>query len=106
MIVVENTLHISNSQLMSEMGNLISKMNGTSAELSVGKGVEGIIVRQTNPQELDEVSFAYQDPNDKLKVSPFIYLSPVQSTFNYSAKIWVSYLSIDVCFQLPVIMIT
>ncbi|XP_038133491.1 adhesion G-protein coupled receptor G2-like [Cyprinodon tularosa] len=53
---------------MSEMGNLISKMNGTSAELSIGKGIEGIIVKQTNPQELDEVSFAYQDPNDKLKI--------------------------------------
>ncbi|XP_036003580.1 adhesion G-protein coupled receptor G2 isoform X2 [Fundulus heteroclitus] len=55
-------------ELMAGMGELISKMNGTSAELSVGKGVEGVIVRKTNPEELDEVSFAYMDPNDKLKI--------------------------------------
>ncbi|KAM4529254.1 adhesion G-protein coupled receptor G5-like [Fundulus diaphanus] len=55
-------------KLMAGMGDLISKMNGTSAELSAGKGIEGVIVRKTNPKELDEVSFAYMDPKDKLKI--------------------------------------
>ncbi|MEQ2306327.1 hypothetical protein AMECASPLE_007101 [Ameca splendens] len=54
-------------KLMSGMEQLISKMNGTSAELSVGKGIEGILVRNPNPAELNEVSLAYMDPNDKLK---------------------------------------
>lgn len=60
---------------MGDIANLISKMNGTSAELSVAKGVEGVIVRKTDPVELDEVSFAYKTPTEKLKVSTFISLS-------------------------------
>ncbi|MEQ2216138.1 hypothetical protein XENOCAPTIV_011259 [Xenoophorus captivus] len=54
-------------KLMSGMAQLISEMNGTSAELSVGKGIEGVLVRKSDPAELNEVSFAYMDPNDKLK---------------------------------------
>ncbi|MEQ2163593.1 hypothetical protein GOODEAATRI_031815, partial [Goodea atripinnis] len=55
-------------KLMSGMEQLISKMNGTSAELSLGKGIEGVLVRKPDPAELNEVSFAYMDPNDKLKI--------------------------------------
>ncbi|XP_023203222.1 adhesion G-protein coupled receptor G6-like isoform X3 [Xiphophorus maculatus] len=55
-------------EFMGDMANLISKMNGTSAELSVAKGVEGVIVRKTDPAELDEVSFAYKTPTEKLKI--------------------------------------
>lgn len=50
------------------MKDLISMMNGTSAQLSVGKGIEGVIVRKTDPEEIDEVSFVYQTPKDKIKV--------------------------------------
>ncbi|MEQ2221972.1 hypothetical protein ILYODFUR_021102 [Ilyodon furcidens] len=55
-------------KLMSGMKDLISIMNGTSAELSVGNGIEGVLVRNSDPTELNEVSFAYMDPNDKLKI--------------------------------------
>ncbi|XP_027895589.1 adhesion G-protein coupled receptor G6-like [Xiphophorus couchianus] len=55
-------------EFMGDMANLISKMNGTSAELSVAKGVQGVIVRKTDPAELDEVSFAYKTPTEKLKI--------------------------------------
>ncbi|XP_013870860.1 G-protein coupled receptor 64 [Austrofundulus limnaeus] len=50
------------------MGNLVASMNGTSASLSLGKAVEGLLVRQTNPTNLDQVSFAYMSPNDKLNI--------------------------------------
>lgn len=56
------------AQLVTEMKDLISKMNGTSAELSVGKGVEGVIVKQTDPKDMNEVSFAYQTPKEKMKI--------------------------------------
>ncbi|XP_032442153.1 adhesion G-protein coupled receptor G2-like isoform X2 [Xiphophorus hellerii] len=55
-------------EFMGDMANLISKMNGTSAELSVAKGIGGVIVRKTDPAELDEVSFAYKTPTEKLKI--------------------------------------
>ncbi|XP_014906751.1 adhesion G-protein coupled receptor G2-like [Poecilia latipinna] len=55
-------------ELMSKMQSLISLMNGTSAELSVGKGIEGIIVKKTDPEQLDQVSFAYRDPQESLKI--------------------------------------
>ncbi|XP_047244406.1 adhesion G-protein coupled receptor G2-like isoform X2 [Girardinichthys multiradiatus] len=56
------------AELMSGIEKLISQMNGTSAELSIGKGIEGVLVRKPDPAELNEVSFAYMDPNDKLKI--------------------------------------
>ncbi|XP_054910446.1 adhesion G-protein coupled receptor G2-like isoform X2 [Poeciliopsis prolifica] len=56
------------AELMDSMANLLSKMNGTSAELSVAKGVEGVIVKKTDPAELNEVSFAYKTPAEKLKI--------------------------------------
>lgn len=62
---------------MDSLESLISKMNGTSAELSVAKGIEGVIVRKTDPAEMNEVSFAYKTPTEKLKVSTFISLSHV-----------------------------
>ncbi|XP_043961651.1 adhesion G-protein coupled receptor G2-like isoform X2 [Gambusia affinis] len=56
------------AKFMDSLESLISKMNGTSAELSVAKGIEGVIVRKTDPAEMNEVSFAYKTPTEKLKI--------------------------------------
>lgn len=57
---------------MSKMGNLVASMNGTSASLSLGRAVEGLLVRQTEPANMDQVSFAYMSPDDSLNVGlPF-----------------------------------
>ncbi|XP_017267320.1 adhesion G-protein coupled receptor G2 [Kryptolebias marmoratus] len=56
------------AELMTEMGNLVSSMNGTSASLSLGKGVEGLLVRQPDTEDLNPMSFAYRTPQDKLNI--------------------------------------
>lgn len=59
---------------MGKMVNLVSSMNGTSASLSLGKAVEGLLVRQTDPEHMDQVSFAYMTPQDKFNVGAVFYL--------------------------------
>ncbi|XP_044025457.1 adhesion G-protein coupled receptor G2-like [Siniperca chuatsi] len=53
---------------MNKMANLAASINGSSATVTVGEGVTGILVRETDPVNIDEVSFAYVSPNDSMSI--------------------------------------
>lgn len=50
------------------MSNFAKNMNGSSAELKVGAGITGILVKQKEPEDVAEVSFAYTKPNQSINV--------------------------------------
>ncbi|XP_041832193.1 adhesion G protein-coupled receptor G3-like [Melanotaenia boesemani] len=56
------------NELLKGMDNIVSKMNGTSASLSLGPEIEGILVKNTNPKDEGEMSFAYNSDADDLKI--------------------------------------
>lgn len=51
-----------NRELMSQMSDLVTKMNGTAAAVSLGESVKGVIVKQKDPTEMNEISLAYDSP--------------------------------------------
>ncbi|XP_068564316.1 adhesion G-protein coupled receptor G5-like [Cebidichthys violaceus] len=56
------------AEVMNKMADLASSINVSSAILDVGEGVTGILVRETNPADVDEVSFGYWSPNDRISI--------------------------------------
>ncbi|XP_035535177.1 adhesion G-protein coupled receptor G2-like isoform X2 [Morone saxatilis] len=56
------------AKVMSSMSNLVAALNVSSAELNLGEGVTGILVRETQPEDVDEVSFAYLNPNESINI--------------------------------------
>ncbi|XP_042359741.1 adhesion G-protein coupled receptor G2-like [Plectropomus leopardus] len=53
---------------MKNMSNLVNSFSDSSADVvGVGKGVSGVFVKQ-EPEEVEEVSFAYGSPNDNINV--------------------------------------
>ncbi|XP_027140306.1 adhesion G-protein coupled receptor G2 [Larimichthys crocea] len=53
---------------MGKMSDLVSNLNESSAAVSLGNGVQGIIVRETEPEDVDEISFAYSSPVSELNI--------------------------------------
>ncbi|XP_024123923.1 adhesion G protein-coupled receptor G3 [Oryzias melastigma] len=53
---------------MSKMSDLVANMNGTSASLSVGEGVKGVIVKQADPEEMNEISLAFDTPKQDMNI--------------------------------------
>lgn len=64
-----NILPFGNSEVMKKMSDLATSINVSSAELTVGKGITGIIKRETEPEKVQEVSFAYASPTGSIVVS-------------------------------------
>ncbi|XP_047429062.1 adhesion G-protein coupled receptor G2-like [Mugil cephalus] len=56
------------AQIVNLIGNIVSSLNGSSAELSVGEGVSGILVKQTHVEDAEEVSFGYANPNQSINI--------------------------------------
>ncbi|KAM8726123.1 adhesion G-protein coupled receptor G5 [Acanthopagrus schlegelii] len=54
--------------VMSVMSDLASSINGSSAALSLGEGVEGVLVRETEPADINEVLFAYASPKANISM--------------------------------------
>ncbi|XP_040919684.1 adhesion G-protein coupled receptor G5-like [Toxotes jaculatrix] len=54
--------------VMNGMAKLASSLTEPAAALSGGEGVTGIIVRETEPLDVQEVSFAYTSPNESLSI--------------------------------------
>ncbi|XP_026174448.1 adhesion G-protein coupled receptor G2-like isoform X2 [Mastacembelus armatus] len=54
--------------MMNKMAALASSINELSAELSVGEGITGVLVKQPDPVVVEEVSFAYMTANDSLSI--------------------------------------
>lgn len=61
-----------NSEVMGKMSDLVSNLNESSAAVSLGNGVQGIIVRETEPEDVDEISFAYSSPVSELNVGALL----------------------------------
>ncbi|XP_028253934.1 adhesion G-protein coupled receptor G2-like [Parambassis ranga] len=56
------------AELVRDMSNLVKNMNGSSAELKVGAGITGVLVKQREPEDVSEVSFAYTKPNQSINI--------------------------------------
>ncbi|XP_034555674.1 adhesion G-protein coupled receptor G5-like [Notolabrus celidotus] len=54
--------------VMEKMGDLATFINTSSAVLNFGEGVTGILLRKTEPEDLEEVSFAYAPLNDNISI--------------------------------------
>ncbi|XP_070397913.1 uncharacterized protein [Nothobranchius furzeri] len=70
---------------VANLANLVSQMNGTSAELSAGEGVKGMLVRQADPTVLEPVSLAYQSANSNLNI-----IGDAQTLSTFSRSVTVS----------------
>ncbi|XP_028997263.1 adhesion G-protein coupled receptor G5-like isoform X2 [Betta splendens] len=55
-------------KVMDNMGDLVSSMNSSSAALSLGDGITGVIVANKDPVDIAEVSFGYASPNDSITI--------------------------------------
>ncbi|XP_049445325.1 adhesion G-protein coupled receptor G2-like isoform X2 [Epinephelus fuscoguttatus] len=55
------------SEVMNSMANLVANIK-TSAEVTVGKELKGVIVTQRDPEEVDQVLFAYESPHDSISI--------------------------------------
>ncbi|XP_069017712.1 adhesion G-protein coupled receptor G5-like isoform X1 [Embiotoca jacksoni] len=55
-------------ELVNGMSDFAANMNGSSVALSVTEGVTGILVRETEPEDVGIVSFAYTSPNESLNI--------------------------------------
>ncbi|KAL3979540.1 methylenetetrahydrofolate dehydrogenase(NAD+) / 5,10-methenyltetrahydrofolate cyclohydrolase [Sarotherodon galilaeus] len=55
-------------KLMNDISNLAANISGSSAEITVGEGVKGVLVKETHKDEVTEVLFAYQSPNDSINI--------------------------------------
>ncbi|KAM3602476.1 uncharacterized protein V6R79_004911 [Siganus canaliculatus] len=56
------------AKVMDQMSNVASSINGSSAELMLGDGITGVLVRETDPEDVDEVSFAYESPHQSINI--------------------------------------
>uniref|UniRef100_UPI0037E72C3B adhesion G-protein coupled receptor G5-like n=1 Tax=Semicossyphus pulcher TaxID=241346 RepID=UPI0037E72C3B len=56
------------ANVMKKMGDLSTLINTSSAALNVGEGVSGVLVRETERKDVEEVSFGYQSSNDSIYI--------------------------------------
>lgn len=56
------------NEVMTKMSDLASSINGSSAALTLGEGVDGVLVRETEPDDVTEVLFAYMSPNASINM--------------------------------------
>lgn len=54
--------------VMDYMSTFASSFNGSSAALSMGESITGVLVKQKDPLDVNEVSFAYTKPNDSFNI--------------------------------------
>lgn len=52
-----------NSEVMNRLSDFATSMNETSAEIQLGGGVSGVIVKETDPKDLHRVLLAYATPD-------------------------------------------
>nr|XP_046228298.1 adhesion G protein-coupled receptor G3-like isoform X2 [Scatophagus argus] len=56
------------AEVMSKMSDLAASINVSSAVLTLGEGVTGLLVRETEPEDVNEVSFAYMSANSSMNI--------------------------------------
>ncbi|XP_029352936.1 adhesion G-protein coupled receptor G2-like [Echeneis naucrates] len=55
-------------KVMDQMSNIASNLNGSSVALSAGEGITGILVKETESEPIEEVSFAYSSPDENINI--------------------------------------
>ncbi|XP_044232914.1 adhesion G-protein coupled receptor G2-like [Thunnus albacares] len=53
---------------MRDIASIVASFSESSAELNAGGGLMGAIVKKTELEDVDEVSFAYLSPNDSINI--------------------------------------
>ncbi|KAM7395107.1 hypothetical protein PAMA_006723 [Pampus argenteus] len=55
-------------QVMNSIANLVTSIEESSVSLSAGDDITGVLVKETDPADVDEVSFAYSSGNDSMNI--------------------------------------
>ncbi|XP_039637368.1 adhesion G-protein coupled receptor G6-like [Perca fluviatilis] len=56
------------TKIMNKVSGLVTSMTGSSAAVTVAEGVTGVVVRETKPADVQEVSIAYRSSNDSMSI--------------------------------------
>ncbi|XP_041815331.1 adhesion G-protein coupled receptor G5-like [Chelmon rostratus] len=56
------------AEVMTKMSDLATSINVSSAAVTIGGGVTGILVKETDPADVQEVSFAYGSSNESINI--------------------------------------
>jgi len=63
-----------NSEIMNNMADFINSFEGNSAAVSVAEGISGVLVKIPDPEDIEEISFTYNSPNESMNVgAPFLF---------------------------------
>ena len=57
---------------MKHITSIVANVNESSVELNAGEGVTGALVKKTDPEDVDEVSFACLSPTDSINVGALL----------------------------------
>lgn len=63
-----------NSEVMNQMSDFAKSMTVRSAELNVGKGVSGVLVKERHATDLKQVSVVYAASSASANVGAWLYL--------------------------------
>lgn len=74
MVHILNILPSVNSRVMNKMAELARSINSSSVSMTLGEGVFGILMKQTDPQDVMEVSFAIVAKRNKIYVGVFFLI--------------------------------
>ncbi|XP_034097141.1 uncharacterized protein LOC117563087, partial [Gymnodraco acuticeps] len=55
-------------EIMNNMANFITSFEGNSAAVSVAEGISGVLVKKPDPEDIEEISFAYNSPNESMNI--------------------------------------
>ncbi|XP_059211816.1 adhesion G-protein coupled receptor G2-like [Centropristis striata] len=56
------------AEVMNQMPKYVKSFNGSSAAITLGEGITGVIVKEAEPLDFADVSFAYSMPSDDMKI--------------------------------------
>ncbi|KAJ4929048.1 hypothetical protein JOQ06_004669 [Pogonophryne albipinna] len=56
------------AEIMDNMADFITSFEGNSASVSVAEGISGVLVKKPDPEDLEEISFAYNSPNESMNI--------------------------------------
>ncbi|XP_033991457.1 LOW QUALITY PROTEIN: adhesion G-protein coupled receptor G1-like [Trematomus bernacchii] len=56
------------AEIMNNMADFINSFEGNSAAVSVAEGISGVLVKIPDPVDIEEISFAYNSPNESMNI--------------------------------------
>lgn len=67
-----------NSELMTKMSTIASFIRTNTTQLNFGGGIKGVIVKETDPEDVHDVFFGYESLNDNINVCFYVTFRHVQ----------------------------